>query len=57
MRDLPPLPPTPVFAITLGDVLARPASEHVAAVRGWAEHSHAAWAALRPATLTLLHAA
>lgn len=50
--DLPPFPAT--FATTLADVLRRPASEHVHAVRDWAQASFAAWADLAAPTRDLL---
>lgn len=53
----PQLPPAPSrFGLTLADVLARPADDHVTAVHAWASCAFDAWIALREPTIDILRA-
>lgn len=55
LRTFPALPPAPAhFEVTLEDVLAQGETNHVSAVKAWADCAFEAWAELEDQTVAIL---
>jgi hypothetical protein len=55
VRSFPALPPAPaLFDVTLEDVLAQGATNHISAVKAWANCAFEAWAELEDQTVAML---
>jgi hypothetical protein len=56
LRTFSALPPAPAhFEVTLEDVLAQGETDHVSAVKAWADCAFKAWAELEDQTVAMLN--